>query len=74
MVDGIRALEFADRKLSSRSCTYEPACKTLAHRELSVVAQHHSLACTLTRGMCSLKNARSFVDQNHCQGLSKIES
>lgn len=54
------------RKLSSRSCTYELACKTLALRRLFVLARRHSSVCTSIRGTCNAENDRNASDQSHC--------
>lgn len=71
MADGNRALEFFVRTLLSRSCTYELACKTLAHRKLFVLVQRRCSACKASRGTCELRNARSYADQSQSRDLSK---
>lgn len=66
MADDSQASEFDDRKLWSRSCTYELACKMLAPHKLFVLAPSHCWVCKLTRGTCSSRNAQSYADQSQC--------
>lgn len=71
MADGNRALGFYDRTQLSRSCIYEQACKTLAHRELFVLARYQCSACMSPQGTCRLKNAQNSLGQSQFRDLSK---